>query len=128
MLQFLSEEKCDYDNEANCYVFAPILHSHWFKIDFFCHLEKHCFFNVIYQMFFAYSCWCLIYSPDCPFPLSCLAAPLPGCGAHCQSFAFFQSSAPPLPYATFIRDGPLASPVRQSGLKQSNPLYDKGNS
>lgn len=79
-------------------------------------------------MFFAYSCWCLIYSPDCPFPLSCLAAPLLGCGAHCQSFAFFQSSAPPLPYATFIRDGPLASPVRQSGLKQSNPLYDKGNS
>lgn len=42
-------------------------------------------------------------SPDCSFPLGCLAAHVPGCGAHRQSFALFQSAAPPPPYAAFIQ-------------------------
>ncbi len=36
-------------------------------------------------------------SPDCPFTLGCLAVRVPGGGTHCQSFALFQSTAPPPP-------------------------------
>lgn len=45
--------------------------------------------------------------PDCPFPLGCLASHVPGCGAHCQSFALFQSVAPPPPHEAFTRHVPL---------------------
>lgn len=68
---------------------------------------------LIHQMVSTYMCWCLLGqthcafpvrdSPDWPFPLGCMAAHAPGCGAHSQNFALFQSTAPPLPYAVFTR-------------------------
>lgn len=52
-----------------------------------------------------------------------LAARVPGCGAQCQSFALFQSAAPPPPYAAFTGHAALTSPPDSQA--PGALLYDK---